>query len=97
MDQAGAKAREVSGAAFADLLAGVWRARQVWAGAEWVGGEGRNKSARGDGARSSRLRVGGVTVSRDGIDAGWFGRDCGLAAAKCTDQYGERGVVGVHS
>jgi len=34
-------------------------------------------------------------VSRDGIDAGWVGCDCGLAAAERADQYGERGVLGV--
>src|SRR5580704_6873857 len=97
MDQAGAEAREVSGIAVADLLAGVWRARQVWIGIERFGGKGRVEGANCDWARSSRLWVGGVALSRDGIDEGWVGCDCGLAAAQCAGEYGERGFVGFDS
>src|ERR1700722_14901432 len=97
MDQAGAEAREVSGIAVADLLAGVWRARQVWIGIERFGGKGRVEGANSDWARSPGLRVRGFAISRNGVDEGWVGRDCGLAAAECAGEYGERRVVGFDS
>src|SRR5205807_2596964 len=55
LDQAGAEAREISRVAIAHLLAGIWRARQVWAGAECVGGEGETKSSVVEGGGSFEL------------------------------------------
>jgi len=40
------------------------------------------------------LRVGGLPLSRDGIDAGRVGCDCGMAAAERVDYSGGAGIRG---
>src|SRR4029077_12199170 len=94
LDQAGTEAREVSGAAIADLLAWIWRTRQGWAGAEPPGRARRNQSAGGNGPGPLGLRLGGFAVSGDGVDAGRLRRHRRLAAAECAGEHGQRRFMG---
>ncbi len=65
LDRPGAQADQVPGTAMPHLLAGLWRARAVRAGAERHGQERQAESADRDGSRSPRLRLGGVALPRD--------------------------------
>src|SRR5580704_780433 len=97
MDHLGSKKGEISGIAFPDLLAGIWRAGQVWIGAERLGGQRRVESADRDWTRSSGLRIGGFPVSGDRSHEGWLGCDRRLAAAECAGEYRQRRELGFDS
>ena len=60
------------------------------------GGRRAPESADSDRPRPPRLWLGGFPVPGDGADARRVRRHRRLAAAECTVEHGQRGVVGVH-
>ena len=65
LDRSGAKAHQVPGTARTHLLARIRRARPVRPGHERSGEEGQDQSAHRNRTRSSRLRLGGVSLPRN--------------------------------
>ena len=93
--QQGRGASRVPGAARADLLAGLRRTRQGRRAVQRHGRLRRGVRAPGHRPGPPRLRVGGLAVPRDRVDARRVRRDRRLAAAQRDGQRRVRCVVGV--
>ncbi len=74
VDRDGARENPLPGLAGADLLAGLWRARQSRAGLQRVGATRRGESADRHWPRPPGFRLGRLALPRDGSDARRFRR-----------------------
>ena len=95
MDRRRGRADRVPGAARADLLARVRRARAARAAIQQDGRLRRAEGADRDRPRPPRLRLGRLPVPRDRVDGRRLGCDRGLAAAERARQHLRGRVVGV--
>ncbi len=96
LDPHGRGADRLPGAAGAHLLARLRGAAAARAALQRHGGERRAECADRDRPRSPRLRLGGLAVPRDRVDARRLGRDRRLAAPERAGKHGGRRHLGEH-